>query len=246
MIDAVTSTTGGQNRGRKASFVDAGGFDAVLKSFPLSQWQILDMSPPDAATRDGSESTAQQADALSQSSSHCAVQADVASQGDAQNGLHVTKATSSTGGGVQVGVTKISDLLATPEEERAFSKELTERLNAMGVDTSKPIKLTVDFQGNVVAAPGTPDKDKIDNMFANDPNMRNEYVKIASTETIKALVKAQQAYMRQAEGASQDVQDFLYEDLIRFSQSIDSVGGDMTLSGGTLQSAAADMVSGLC
>lgn len=246
MIDALTSTTGGQNRRHTASFVDAGGFDAVLKSFPLSQWQILDTSPPDAATRDDLQGTVQKADALSQSSSQCAVQADVASQGGTQNGLHVTGATSSSGGGVQLGTTKVTDLFATPEEERAFSKELTERLNSMGVDTSKPIKLTVDFQGHVVAAPGTPDKDKIDNLFANDFNLRNEYVKIANTETTKALVKAQQAYMRQAEGASKEVQDYLYENLIRFSQNIDSVGGDMTLSGGTLQSAAADMVSGLC
>jgi hypothetical protein len=86
-------------------------------------------------------------------------------------------------------------LFATQDEERTFTAELTRRLNAAGVDTSKPINLTVDSTGKVLAADGTPDKDKIDAVFAADPSLRDEYGKIANTVEANAVASKVSQYM---------------------------------------------------
>jgi hypothetical protein len=139
----------------------------------------------------------------------------------------------------------IADLFATPEEERAFAADLTNRLRAAGVDTSQPIQFTVQSDGSVVAMAGTPGKDKIDAVFAADPDLANEYRKIAMTEETKAAAKAQTYYMRKTEHVDKKTWDTLWQECIALMQQIQSVGGVLTLSGGSIESACSGLVAGL-
>jgi len=133
-------------------------------------------------------------------------------------------------------------LFATPEEERAFSAELTGRLAAAGVDTSSPIHLTVDAQGKVVAKAGTPGKATIDATFAADPALSNTYRKIANTEVTKAIVQETQKVQSAAAHASASEQSTLWQTCSQVIDAIKAVGSDLTLDGGTLVSASMEVV----
>jgi hypothetical protein len=137
----------------------------------------------------------------------------------------------------------LDSLFATPEEERNYASALTDRLRNAGINVSKGVELTTDAQGHVVAKAGTPDKDKIDALFANDYDLANEYRKIASTESLKASAKEYEYYSRDysaAKGAT--AQAAVWGRYSGIFDTIGGAGGDMTLSGGELHAAAWDFV----
>ena len=134
-----------------------------------------------------------------------------------------------------LGSSAAAQLFATPQEEQDFAADLTQRLRAAGVDTSQPIQFQVQSDGSVVAKAGTPDKQKIDAVFAADPAFANEYRKIANTEETKAIIKVDRAYEQQAEGLSQAAQQALWQQ--RYAGQISGIeaqGGDLTLSGANI------------
>lgn len=134
-----------------------------------------------------------------------------------------------------LGSSAAAQLFATPQEEQDFAADLTQRLRAAGVDTSQPIQFQVQSDGSVVAKDGTPDKQKIDAVFAADPAFANEYRKIANTEETKAIVKVELGYEQQAQGLSQAAQQALWQQ--RYAgqvSSIEAQGADLTLAGATI------------
>jgi len=135
-----------------------------------------------------------------------------------------------------------SALLASPEEKREYARNLTQRLKAAGIDTSKPIALTTTSTGAVVAQDGTADKDKIDALFASDPALSNEYRKISSTETLNALGTEYQPYAAAYQAAgSNDARGAVWQRYQGAFRSIEAAGNDMTLSDGTLTSRAVEI-----
>lgn len=135
-----------------------------------------------------------------------------------------------------------SSLIASPEEERNFATNLTKRLQAAGIDTSKSIALTTDSTGAVIAKDGTADKDKIDALFAADPALANEYRKVASTETLRALGTVYQPYARDYQAAGNDAtRAAVWQRYQGPFHAVEAAGNELTLSDGTLTSRAVEV-----
>lgn len=136
----------------------------------------------------------------------------------------------------------LAALTATPEEERAFARDLTQRFKAAGIDTSKPIELTVDSSGAVIAKDGTADKDKIDALFAGDFTLANTYRKVASTEMSHAMATEYQPYSADYQAAGSDAaRGSVWRSYIGTFNAIGAAGGDLTLNNGTLSSRAEEI-----
>jgi len=131
-------------------------------------------------------------------------------------------------------------LFASPQEERTFASDLTQRLQAAGVDTSRPIALTVDAQGHVKAKDGTPGKAAIDALFACDPALENSYKKIANTEETTTLAREYTAYAS-AYGAAQNnaARGAVWQQYSGAFAEIAAGGADLTLVNGSLETAKA-------
>jgi hypothetical protein len=127
-----------------------------------------------------------------------------------------------------------AQLLATPQEERDFASDLTRRLSAAGVDTSQPIQLQVQSDGSVVAKDGTPNKQEIDAVFAADPDLSNEYRKIANTEEITAIARVQAEYQRKAKDLDSAAQSALWQRYAAIISSMQAHSGELTLKNGQL------------
>jgi hypothetical protein len=149
-----------------------------------------------------------------------------------------TAATTSAAPTSILGSAVAAQLFATPQEEQDYAAELTKRLRAAGVDTSQPIQFQVESDGSVVAKDGTPDKQKIDAMFAADPAFANEYRKIANTEETTAIVRAELAYEDQAKDLDTASQQALWQRYAGMINNMAAHGGELTLTGAKLSFAA--------
>jgi len=127
-------------------------------------------------------------------------------------------------------------LFASPQEEQTFASDLTQRLQAAGVDTSQPIALTVNSSGHVKAKDGTPDKAAIDALFAGDPALENAYKKVAGTEENKALAKEYEAYST-AYGAARNnaARGAVWQQYSGAFASIEASAANLTLVNGSLE-----------
>ena len=133
-----------------------------------------------------------------------------------------------------LGSAAAAQLFATPQEEQDYASELTKRLRAAGVDTSQSIQFQVESDGSVVAKDGTPDKQKIDAIFAADPAFANEYRKIANTEESSAIARADLAYMNEAKNMDSASQSALWQRYAGMICNMEAHGGDLTLAGASL------------
>ncbi|EPY02053.1 hypothetical protein [Magnetospirillum fulvum] len=133
-------------------------------------------------------------------------------------------------------------LLATPQEKQDYARDLTQRLQAAGIDTSNPIALTTNSSGAVVAKDGTPDKEKIDALFANDYKLANQYRKIASTELMQALGTEYTPYAADYQAAGSDAaRSAVWQRYQGTFSALEAAGNDLTLSNGKLTSRAVEM-----
>ncbi len=87
------------------------------------------------------------------------------------------------------------------EKAAAFQKEVRNRLNAMGVDATQTLDLTADREGKVRVANDHPDKEKIEAMFADDPELSNDFRQISLTGS---LIKAAEAHIEFAADYAKD------------------------------------------
>jgi hypothetical protein len=87
------------------------------------------------------------------------------------------------------------------EKSADFQKEVNLRLTSMGVDTSQPLDLNTDANGRVKVVGDHPDKDKIEAMFADDPELSNQFRQISSTGS---FIKACEDYVEFAADYAQD------------------------------------------
>ena len=136
--------------------------------------------------------------------------------------------------GTVLGSTVAAHLFATAQEEQDYASELTSRLRAAGVDTSEAIQFQVESDGSVVAKDGTPDKQKIDAIFAADPAFANEYRKIANTEESSAIARADVAYMNEAKDMDSAAQSALWQRYAGMINNMEAHGGQLTLAGASL------------
>jgi|GEM_PF-4777865 len=135
-------------------------------------------------------------------------------------------------------------LSVSDEERQAYISDLTDKLKAAGVDTSKDISFTVTNDGHVVAKDGTPDKDKIDAVMQANPDYENEYRKISNCDELQAMGRVQRHYVVDYQNAKTDDQkEAVWERYKAQFDRISAAAANMTLSGGSLTSAATSMTS---
>jgi len=135
-----------------------------------------------------------------------------------------------------------SALIASPQEKQDYARDLTRRFKEAGIDTSKPISLTTTQTGAVVAKDGTPDKEKIDALFASDPALANQYRKIASTELLQAMGTEYAPYAAAYQAAGSDAaRGAVWQRYQGAFNSIEAAGNDLTLSNDTLTSRAVEI-----
>ncbi len=137
-------------------------------------------------------------------------------------------------------------LLATPQEVAQLGSDLTARLQAAGIDTGGTVQLECGHDGHVRAKDGTPGKEKIDAMFASDPEFENQYRKVQSTLSLNALGQISESYFSDYQAAGNDGDRAAVWSRYRgLTERAMAAGGTMTLSGGSLVSGAATFVAGL-
>ncbi|MEN6349673.1 MAG: hypothetical protein ABFD08_09810 [Syntrophomonas sp.] len=91
------------------------------------------------------------------------------------------------------------------EDLVSFKATINKMFKQLGIDTSTPVELQVDQQGYVRVTNNHPDKEKIEQMFKDNENLRNTYVKIQSfTEVLESGCEAiafQKAYAKNSQAA---------------------------------------------
>lgn len=91
------------------------------------------------------------------------------------------------------GVISLDEMRAFFREKSAtFESEVRNRLNAIGVDATQTLELTTDKQGKVRVLGDNPDKEKIEAMFADDPELANDFRQISGTGS---FIKACEAHV---------------------------------------------------
>lgn len=126
---------------------------------------------------------------------------------------------------------------ATAQDVADFSKSFAQKLHAAGIDSGTSVQLQFNAQGHVEAAGNSPDKAKIDAIFAEDPELEDQYRNIACTEANNAEARQVAAY-QQAYSVASDDEDrsevwFKYQSVFK---GIRAQEGNMTFSAGRLMS----------
>lgn len=92
------------------------------------------------------------------------------------------------------------------QDVAAFEQQLAERLDILGVDPDIPLKLTTDYAGRVVVEGNHPNKQQIEKMFENDPDLRNGLVGSMQHFLFKKLTALQaQAIEKMQMGMSEEM-----------------------------------------
>ncbi|PKU24405.1 hypothetical protein [Telmatospirillum siberiense] len=137
-------------------------------------------------------------------------------------------------------------IVVTPEDRQKFAGDVTRALQAAGVDTREPISLTVDSAGAVKAEAGTPQAEKIDAVFAQNPALGNTYQKICNYDLSCAIARCSIAEGEAMERAgSPSAKASVWS---RFSGVVSVLKGEgeqETLADGQLTSSALSSVDGL-
>jgi hypothetical protein len=96
----------------------------------------------------------------------------------------------------------------------ALGSKIIGLLASYGVDASKPIDLTVDSQGMIRVANDHPNKERIEKMFEENPEVRDEYIKISAMGN---FLKGAEEYKEFAEEYERDPQAAMKKHLSVFT-----------------------------
>jgi hypothetical protein len=64
------------------------------------------------------------------------------------------------------------------ELSQDFAQEMSRRLTELGIDASRPFELDIARDGRVIVRGQHPDKERIESIFSEDPDFRNDMVKV--------------------------------------------------------------------
>lgn len=154
---------------------------------------------------------------------------------------------SSAAGRIAGGIELLSQpLLATPEETAQLGRDITDRLRAAGIATDGEIRLECGADGHVRAKDGTPDKERIDALFAADPELENQFRKVQSTLELNAMARVSQSYVADYQAAGDDDERAaVWSRYHGLMNQVSAAGATVTLGGGVLTSGAQTFVAGL-
>ncbi|HEX3012380.1 MAG TPA: hypothetical protein VHQ70_10200 [Syntrophomonadaceae bacterium] len=99
-----------------------------------------------------------------------------------------------------------SDIQKELDEDLAnFKATINKIFKQLGIDSSIPVELQVDQQGYVRVTNNHPDKEKVEQMFKENEDLRNTYVKIQSftdlLESGRETIAFQKAYAKNPQAA---------------------------------------------
>lgn len=83
---------------------------------------------------------------------------------------------------------------AFQENSAAFQAELGKRFRAAGLDDTRPLDLTVDAEGAVRVANDHPDKDRIEALFAGDPDLSNQFRHLSASASLQKAIEEHVAF----------------------------------------------------
>jgi hypothetical protein len=89
--------------------------------------------------------------------------------------------------------------LPTKADVESFEKLFTQELAKAGVDTSLPIKLSNDGEGGVLVTNDHPDKDKIEALFNENPDLQQGFVKTETYTSLQKIYELHQQWMQKVE-----------------------------------------------
>jgi hypothetical protein len=123
----------------------------------------------------------------------------------------------------------------------ALAQTLTERFKKLNVNLDDSVRLQVDKFGKVTTE--GPWKEKIEKLFADDPELAKEFKTVAALNSLKAAQTALDLYTKEKGSAagSQQQQKAWVDYNIR-SINIQKLSGVMSLTDGKLRSAAVDYI----
>jgi hypothetical protein len=123
----------------------------------------------------------------------------------------------------------------------ALAQTLTERFKKLNVNLDDSVRLQVDKYGKVTTE--GPWKEKIEKMFADDPDLAKEFKTVAALNSLKAAQTALDLYTKEKGSAagSQQQQKAWVDYNIR-SINIQRLSGVISLTDGKLRSAAVDYI----
>jgi hypothetical protein len=94
--------------------------------------------------------------------------------------------------------------LPTKADVESFEKLFAQELAKAGVDTNLPIKLSNDGEGGVVVTNDHPDKDKIEALFNDNPDLQQGFVKTEIYTTLQKIYELHQQWMEKIEGGKDE------------------------------------------
>ena len=122
--------------------------------------------------------------------------------------------------------------LFNEDDVNAYEKQLMSKLDALGVDTSIPIKLSTDFEGKVVVVGDHPDKIAIERAFADDMDLRNGFVQTANHFLFKEIAALHEQWTQKIEAGVREATANLW--LINAVQdSVSKSSGGLSLENGS-------------
>ena len=100
------------------------------------------------------------------------------------------------------GSVHLEDMMARLSEiSTDLQGVLGNKFRTAGIDTSKPIDLETDSHGNVRVANDHPDKEKIEQIFADDPALANDF---RGVQSLQSLVSAAEKHLEFIEAYAAD------------------------------------------
>jgi hypothetical protein len=123
----------------------------------------------------------------------------------------------------------------------ALAQKLTERFKKINVNLDDSVRLQVDKYGKVTTE--GPWKEKIEKMFADDPELAKELKTVAALNSLKAAQTALDLYTKEkGSAAGSKQQQKAWTDYNIRSINIQTLSGVMSLTDGKLRSAAVDYI----
>uniref|UniRef100_Q07P41 Uncharacterized protein n=1 Tax=Rhodopseudomonas palustris (strain BisA53) TaxID=316055 RepID=Q07P41_RHOP5 len=122
-----------------------------------------------------------------------------------------------------------------------LAQTLTDRFKKLNVNLDESVRLQVDKFGKVTTE--GPWKEKIEKMFADDPELAKEFKTVAALNSLKAAQTALDLYTKEkGSAAGSKQQQKAWTDYNIRSINIQTLSGVMSLTDGKLRSAAVDYI----
>lgn len=97
--------------------------------------------------------------------------------------------------------------------QQHLTKALATKFEEAGIDTSKPITLTLDDDGKVIVAGDHPDKDAIEKIFTDTPALAEAFTSLSDNSTLaKSYTNSQTASLVRSNGYAAYLQQILSSD----------------------------------